>query len=55
MMSAASYRKYKTKLDLYGIRGMIPKKVPQWKFTAEVRAYANGFKGTFDSLFPEYH
>jgi hypothetical protein len=27
------YRKYKSKLDLYGIRGLIPKKVPRWKFT----------------------
>jgi hypothetical protein len=37
-----SYRKYKGKLDLYGIRGLIPKKVPRWNFTLEVQAYANG-------------
>jgi hypothetical protein len=41
-MSPNSYRKYKAKLDLYGVRGLIPKKVPRWKFTAEVRACARG-------------
>ena len=41
-LSVHSYRKYKRKLDLYGIRGLIPKKVPRWKFTPEVRAYARG-------------
>ena len=41
-LSPNSYRKYKSKLDLYGIRGLIPKKVPSWKFTSEVRAYAKG-------------
>jgi hypothetical protein len=41
-LSVHSYRKYKGKLDLYGIRGLIPKKVPRWKFTLEVRAYAKG-------------
>ena len=41
-LSPSSYRKYKSKLDLYGIRGLIPKKVPMWKFTPEVRAYAKG-------------
>jgi hypothetical protein len=41
-LSPNSYRKYKSKLDLYGIRGLIPKKVPRRKFTNEVRSYAKG-------------
>lgn len=38
-LSSNSYRKYKGILDIYGIRGLIPKKVPRWKFTSEVRSY----------------
>ena len=45
-LSPNSYRKYKSKLDLYGIRGLIPKKVPRWKFTNEVRSYAKGVMTT---------
>ena len=41
-LSPNSYSKYKSKLDLYGIRGLIPKKVPRRKFTNEVRSYAKG-------------
>jgi hypothetical protein len=41
-LSPNSYRKYKSKLNLYGIRGLIPKNVPRWKFTSEVRTYAKG-------------
>ena len=36
-LSQNSYRNYKSKLDLYGVRGLIPKTVPRWKFTPEVR------------------
>ncbi|MEA3282725.1 MAG: PocR ligand-binding domain-containing protein [Euryarchaeota archaeon] len=32
-LSSNSYRKYKGIVDIYGIRGLIPKKVPRWKFT----------------------
>jgi hypothetical protein len=41
-LSSNSYRKYKGILDIYGIRGLIPKKVPRWKFTSEVRSYVRG-------------
>ncbi len=41
-LSPSSYRKYKSKLDLYGVRGLIPKTVPRWKFTPEVRSYIRG-------------
>jgi len=41
-LKSGSYRNYKSKLDLYGVRGLIPKKVPRWKFTPEVRAYVRG-------------
>ena len=41
-LSLNSYRNYKSKLDLYGVRGLIPKTVPRWKFTSEVRAYVRG-------------
>jgi hypothetical protein len=42
VLSPSGYRKYKSKLDLYGIRGLIPKKVSRRKFTNEVRSYAKG-------------
>ena len=41
-LSPSSYRNYKSKLDLYGIRGLIPKTVPRWKFTPAVRSYVKG-------------
>ena len=41
-LSVNSYRNYKGLLDIYGIRGLIPKKVPRWKFTSEVRSYVRG-------------
>ena len=41
-LESGSYRNYKSKLDLYGVRGLIPKTVPRWKFTPEVRAYVRG-------------
>lgn len=42
-LKSGSYRNYKSKLDLYGVRGLIPKKVPRWKFTPEVRGVADGW------------